>query len=120
MESGPCPSANVASTDKKGDGLVVTLAQKRDQDGRRRRVYGGSVREWECVNTARDLESRTCPSNSRPTLRVFVSVILTASSLCVPLAAKKVVAAPFRSRLLSYRQGLLCASHRRGRRMSVW
>ena len=45
---------------RRGDGLVVELAQKRDRYGRRRGAYGGSVRAWECVNTARDLESRTC------------------------------------------------------------
>ena len=38
-------------------------------------MYGGSVRAWECVNTARDLESCTCVSNPLVTLRVFVSVI---------------------------------------------
>jgi hypothetical protein len=62
-------------------------------------VYGGSPRAWECVNTARDLESCTCLSNPPLTLRVFVPAILTASSLaCSPVLQKKVVVALFRSR----------------------
>ena len=36
------------------------------------RVYGGSVRAWECVNTARDLEIRTHSSNLFLTLRMFI------------------------------------------------
>ena len=74
---------------RRGDGLVVELALKRDWDGRRRGVYGSSVRARECVNTARYLENRTCPSDPFLTLCLLVSVILTASSLSVPPCCKK-------------------------------
>ena len=68
----------------------MTLAQNRDWDAWFAActavisVHGG------CVNTARDLENCTCPSDPFLTLRLFVSVILTASSLSLsPLLQKR-------------------------------
>lgn len=117
--NGPCPSAQAQASKKrrwvpsgscleKGPGWAVCG------------VYGGSARAWECVNTARDLESCTYLSESDPpfTLRVFVSVILTASSCA--LLQKRWWLRYSAHALLSYRQGLLCDCGRRRRRMSVW
>ena len=70
-ESGPCPSANAAPDKKKrwfGSGSCAEKGMGWAACG----VYGGSPSAWECVNTARDLESCTCLSNSLLTLRVFV------------------------------------------------
>ena len=77
MESGPCPSANVANTDKKRRWLGSGSCSEKGHGWAACGVYGGSVRAWECVNTARDLESCTCLSILLLTFHVFITVILT-------------------------------------------
>ena len=92
-QAGLCPSAQ-ALKKKRWAGSVS--CSERGPGWAACGVYGGGPRAWECVNTARDLESCTC------TLRVFVAVIQADRILftCSPvLLNKKVVAALFRSRL---------------------
>ena len=70
-ESGPCPSAN-ATPDKKKRWFGSGSCAEKGMGWAACGVYGGSPSAWECVNTARDLESCTCLSNTLLTLRVFV------------------------------------------------
>jgi hypothetical protein len=117
---GLCPSAQ-PQTSKKKRWLGSGACSEKGPGWAACGVYGGNPRAWECVNTARDLESCTSLSNPPLTPRVFVSVILTASSLvCSPVPQKRWWLRYSAHALLSYWQGLLCASRRRRRRMSVW
>jgi hypothetical protein len=117
---GLCPSAQ-PQTSKKKRWLGSGACSEKGPGWAACGVYGGSPRAWECVNTARDLESCTFLSNPSLTLRVFVSVILTAPLWLVPPCCKKRWWLRYSAHaLLPYRRGLLCASRRRRRRMSVW
>jgi hypothetical protein len=104
--NGPCPSAQAQASKKrrwipsgscleKGPGWAVCG------------VYGGSARAWECVNTARDLESCTYLTFHTPRV-CFRNADCILFFACSPVLQKKVVAAPFRSRptLLSARTAL--------------
>jgi hypothetical protein len=99
------------------DGLAVSLAQKRVRDGRPAAcmaavpVHGNVSTRLVISKVVR--AHFTC---------FFVSVIvLTASALLVPPCCKKRWWLRYSAHaLLSYRQGLLYASRRRRRRMSVW
>jgi hypothetical protein len=97
QQSGLCPSAGASTlvNKRRWVGSASGSCSERGPAWAACGVYGAGPRAWECVNTARDLESCTV----RPlTLGVFVSVILTVSSLLVPPYCKKRwVAALFRS-----------------------
>ena len=117
QQSGPCASAR-ASTEKKKRWVGSGACSEKGPEWAACGVYGGRAHAWECVNTARDLESCTC---SPLTLGVFVSVILTASSMLVPACCKNRWWLRYSSHaLLSCRKRLLCDSRCFRRRMSVW
>lgn len=86
QESSACPSSIALRKRRR----VGTSCSEKGPGWAACGVYGGSSRAWECVNTARDLESCTCLSNPPLTLRMFISVILTVTfSLRVPTVLQK-------------------------------
>jgi hypothetical protein len=120
QESGPCASAR-ANPDKKKRWVGSGACAEKGAEWAACGVYGGRPHAYECVNTARDLESCTYLSNPPRTLGVFVFVILTESSLLVSSFGKNRWWLRYSTlALLSCRRRLLCDCRCCRRCMSVW